>query len=123
MSMTMTDEPLSDEAEHARYVVKLGAIVDLEELVNGPKTGEMPVHIPDAALFVHQAFRQYRSGMDDNDPYLPRVARIEHDFIAALGALNFDDQKKQLRKALKAIQFLVPSTSNAKELIRSRVGA
>lgn len=42
--------------------------------------------------------------MRDNDPSLHRLARIEHDFIAALGALNFGDQARQLRQAFKDIQ-------------------
>ncbi|WP_309723161.1 hypothetical protein [Armatimonas sp.] len=60
---------------------------------------------------MHTAFYTYHSGMTDDDPHLPRLARIEHDFIAALVALNFDDQKRQLRQALNAIRAF-PGTPN-----------
>ena len=83
---------------------KVSAVVALVELVDGPSPDKKPHVISDAAAWVHTAFYTYRSGMSDDDPYLSRLARIEHDFIAALVALNFDDQKRQLRQALKAIR-------------------
>ena len=52
---------------------------------------------------MHTTFYTYRSAMADNDPALPRLACIEHDFIAALVALNFDDHRRQLRRAQVAI--------------------
>ena len=82
------------------------AIAALTELVEGPSPDEKPRVINDAAAWVHTAFYTYRTAMADNDPGLPRLAHIEHDFIAALAALNFDDQKRQLRLALRAIQAL-----------------
>ena len=85
---------------------KSSAIEALIELVDGALPGKAPRVISDPAAWVHCAFYSYRSGMADNDGGLPRLARIEHDFIAALVALNFDDQKKQLRRALLAILAL-----------------
>ena len=83
---------------------KLSALNALVELVDGPPAGEQPRVISDPAMWVHTAFYTYRSALADNDPLLPRLARIEHDFIAAMMALNFGDQKRQLRKALRALQ-------------------
>lgn len=82
---------------------KVAAVKALVELVQGAAPGEKPRVITDAAVWVHTAFDTYRSAMADNDADLPRLARIEHDFIAALMALNFDDQTRQLRRALLAI--------------------
>lgn len=82
---------------------KVSAVNALMQLVEAPvPDGKSPV-ISDAAAWVHTAFYTYRSAMADNDPGPPRLARIEHDFIAALVALNFDDQQRQLRQALLAI--------------------
>ncbi len=88
---------------------KKAAVVALVELVDGPTPGTAPKAISDAAAWVHKSFCVYRTGMADNDANLPRLARIEHDFIAAIGALNFDDQKRQLRQALRAIEALIIS--------------
>ena len=82
---------------------KASAVQALVELVEGSVPGEKPREITDAAAWVHTAFYTYRSAMADNDANLPNLARIEHDFIAALVALNFDDQRRQLRRALLAI--------------------
>lgn len=82
---------------------KTSAVEALIELVEGAPPGKVSRVISDPAAWVHCAFYTYRSGMADNDDGLPRLARIEHDFMAALVALNFDDQKRQLRKALLAI--------------------
>ena len=87
------------EAEEAQE----SAVNALIELVEGPMPGR-PDPVRDPAIWVHTAFYTYRSGMDDNDPTLPYLARIEHDFIAALGALNFGDQMRQLHQALKAMR-------------------
>ena len=82
---------------------KVSAIKALVQLVEGSEpVGKAPL-ISDAAAWVHTAFYTYRSAMADNDPTLPRLARIEHDFMAALVALNFDDQRRQLRRALVAM--------------------
>jgi len=82
---------------------KASAIKALMQLVEGSDpVGKAPL-IRDAAAWVHTAFYTYRSAIADNDPTLPRLARIEHDFMAALVALNFDDQWRQLRRALVAI--------------------
>ena len=90
--------------------MKVSAIKALVQLVEGSEpVGKAPL-IRDAAAWVHTAFYTYRSAMADNDPALPRLARIEHDFIAALFALNFDDQRQQLRRALVAI-LAFPKTS------------
>ena len=82
---------------------KVSAIKALVQLVESSEpVGKTPL-IRDAAAWVHTAFYTYRSAMADNDPALPRLARIEHDFIAAMVALNFDDQRRQLRRAQVAI--------------------
>lgn len=75
----------------------------LAELIEGPTPGQ-PDRISEPAIWVHAAFYTYRSGMDDNDPRLPQLALIEYQFIAALGAMNFDDQMRQLHRAVKAIR-------------------
>lgn len=77
--------------------------VALVELVEGPTPGQTDL-ISEPAIWVHTAFYTYRSGMDDNDPRLPHLAFIEHQFIAALGAMNFGDQMRQLHQALRAIR-------------------
>ena len=82
---------------------KASAVQALVQLIEEPMPAGTPPVITDAAAWVHTAFYTYRSAMADNDPELPRLARIEHDFIAALVALNFDDQRRQLRQALLAI--------------------
>jgi uncharacterized protein involved in propanediol utilization len=79
------------------------AVAALAELIEGPTPGQ-PDLISEPAIWVHTAFYSYRSGMDDNDPRLPHLAFIEHQFIAALGAMNFDDQMRQLHRAVKAIR-------------------
>ena len=89
-------------ASENRHTVAL-AVNALMQLVEAPGADGPLVVIKDAAAWVHTAFYTYRSAMADNDPGLPRLARIEHDFIAALVALNFDDQQRQLRQALLAI--------------------
>lgn len=82
---------------------KVSAIKALVQLVEDSEpVGKAPL-IKDPAAWVHTAFYTYRSAMADNDPTLPRLARMEHDFIAALVALNFDDQRRQLRRALVAM--------------------
>ncbi|MEI6099685.1 MAG: hypothetical protein WCS20_15610 [Alphaproteobacteria bacterium] len=80
------------------------AVADLVELVNGAAPGQEPQSISDPILWVHQAFDRYRSGMADNDRRIYDLAKIEHDFIAALCALNFDDTTRQLRLAVKALR-------------------
>ena len=97
------DERLPDGLERASQEKKASAIEALVELVEGGSPGKILHVISDPAAWVHCAFYTYRSGMADNDDDLPRLARIEHDFNAALVALNFDDQKRQLRQALLAI--------------------
>ena len=82
---------------------KASAVTALMQLVEAPGADGTLVVIKDAAAWVHTAFYTYRSALADNDPGLFRLARIEHDFIAALVALNFDDQRRQLRQALLAI--------------------
>lgn len=96
-------ESLSNAMERGAQAKKLSAIDALIELVDGAVPGKKPREISDPAAWVHCAFDTYRSGMEDNDAGLHRLARIEHDFIAALEALNFDDQKRQLRRALLAV--------------------
>ena len=97
------DELLPDALVRESQEKKASAISALIELVEGASPGKQPRAISDPAAWVQCAFYTYRSGMADNDDGLPRLARIEHDFNAALVALNFDDQKRQLRKALLAI--------------------
>jgi hypothetical protein len=83
---------------------KLSAVNALRLLIEGPVAGKSdPVR--DANAWVHTAFHNYRSAMPDNHPAAPVLARIEYDFIAALGALNFDDQAKRLRQAFMAMQL------------------
>ena len=79
------------------------AVVALAELIEGSTPGQTDL-ISEPAIWVHTAFYTYRSGMDDNDPRLPHLAFIEHQFIAALGAMNFGDQMRQLHQALRAIR-------------------
>ena len=100
--MTVVDDVSPESIARERQAQKAAAIAALTELVDGPSSRRVPLTIADPAAWVHKSFYLYRSAMDDNDPDLPRLARIEHDFIAALGALNFDDQKRQLRQALRA---------------------
>lgn len=83
---------------------KLSAVNALRILVEGPGVGKSDP-VGDASEWVHTAFHTYRSGMPDNCPDIYPLARIEHDFIAALGALNFDDQSRQLRQAFTAMQL------------------
>lgn len=97
------DESLPESMAWASQAKKISAIEALIELVDGAAPGKPPREINTPAAWVHCAFDTYRSGMDDNDNGLHRLARIEHDFIAALEALNFDDQKRQLRRALLAV--------------------
>ena len=97
------DRLLPDALVRESQKKKASAINALIELVEGASPGKQPRAISDPAAWVQCAFYTYRSGMADNDDGLPRLARIEHDFIAALVALNFDDQKRQLRRALLAI--------------------
>lgn len=99
----MIDEQLPIALLRESREKKMSAIDALIELVEGAFPGKIPRVIGDPAAWVHCAFHTYRSGMADNDDGLPRLARIEHDFIAALVALNFDDQERQLRLALLAI--------------------
>ncbi len=82
---------------------KLSAVNALRLLVDGPGPGK-PDPVTDAQVWVHSAFDTYRSAMPDNHPTSHDLARIEHDFIAALCALNFDDQMRQMRLAFKAMQ-------------------
>lgn len=83
---------------------KLQAVNALRVLVEGPGAGK-PDPVQDAMTWVHTAFHAYRDAMPDNHPGIHPLARIEHDFIAALGALNFGDQRRQLRQAFKALQL------------------
>lgn len=99
----MIDEQLPIALVRESQEKKMSAINALIELVEGAPPGKVTSMINDPAAWVHCAFYTYRSGMADNDEGLPRLARIEHDFNAALVALNFDDQRRQLRKALVAI--------------------
>lgn len=102
--MTLVEDASPEDRMRECRERKAKAIAALTELVDGPSSRRIPVTIADPAAWVHKSFYLYRSGMDDNDPGLPRLARIEHDFIAAIGALNFDDQKRQLRQALRALE-------------------
>ncbi|TXH47360.1 MAG: hypothetical protein E6Q92_00695 [Burkholderiaceae bacterium] len=82
---------------------KLSALNALRLLVEGPGAGRAdPVRDP--KTWVRSAFYSYRSGMPDNHSGIPALARIEHDFVAALEALNFGDQTRQLRQAFSALQ-------------------
>jgi hypothetical protein len=78
------------------------AVAALAELIEGPTPGQLD-RFREPATWVLTAFYTYRSGMDDNDPRLPDLALIEYQFIAALGAMNFDEQTRQLNRAVKAI--------------------
>ena len=102
--MAVIDEVSPDVGAQECRERKSAAVSALAELVDGPPSRRTPLTIADPAAWVHKSFYLYRSGMADNDASLPRLARIEHDFIAAIGALNFDDQKRQLRQALRAIE-------------------
>ena len=102
--MAITAELTSDEWERECFGKREMAVGALVEMVDGASPGDTPRAIPDPVAWVHTAFYLYRSGMGDNDPKLPRLARLEHDFIAALGALNFDAQERQLRMALQAMR-------------------
>ena len=77
---------------------KLAGLNALRLRVEGQPVGQ-PDPVEDGKAWVHTAFDTYRSGMNDNDSSLCRIAQIEHNFIAALCALNFDDQTRQLRLA------------------------
>lgn len=101
--MAVIDELSPQALAREKQEKKASAVQALVELVDGAATGGQPRVITDAAAWVHTAFYTYRSAMADNDADLPNLARIEHDFIAALVALNFDDQRHQLRRALLAI--------------------
>ena len=101
--MAVIDELSPDSLARENRDTKLSAINALAQLVEVSQPVSKPPVISDAAAWVHTAFYTYRSAMADNDPELPRLARIEHDFIAALVALNFDDQQRQLRQAVLAI--------------------
>ena len=83
---------------------KLSGLNALRLLIEGPQVGK-PDAVRDAKTWVHTAFHTYRSGMPDNHPGIHPLARIEHDFVAALGALNFDDQARKLRHAMAALQI------------------
>ena len=83
---------------------KVAGMKALRLLVEGPGSGNADP-VTDAKAWVHTAFHTYRSGMPNNHPDMYPLARIEHDFVAALGALNFDDQSRQLRQAFTAMQL------------------
>lgn len=100
--MVMLAEQSPDEWLYAMER-RLAGVNALRLLVEGPGEGK-PDPVKDAKGWVHLAFKFYRSGMPDNHPSEHELARIEHDFVAALGALNFDDQTRQLRAAFKAMQ-------------------
>lgn len=100
-SMMMTRELTPDEWLDGMER-KLSGLNALRVMVEGPPRGQLDP-VGDGKTWVHAAFHTYRSGMGDNDPALPRIARIEHDFIAALSALNFDDQTRQLRLAMRSL--------------------
>lgn len=72
---------------------KIAPVATLVQLVE-PTPGN-PDPIMDAKALMHTTFHTFRSGMRDNDPSLHRLARIEHDCAAVLGALNFGDQMWQ----------------------------
>lgn len=100
MAMTETSAPSSSvwldrctEAVHK-------AISNLTELVDGPEQGARAQLIRDPILWVHTQFDLFRTVMPDNDGRIVALARIEHDFIAALCALNFGDQRKQCMRRL-----------------------
>ena len=101
--MAVIGELSPETLAHERLEKKVSAINALVELVDGASPDEQPHVISDKPAWVHTAFYTYRSGMADNDPDLAGLPRIEHDFIAALVALNFDDQQRQLRQALLGI--------------------
>jgi hypothetical protein len=96
-------EALFADWPDANLEKRASAVAALAELVEGPTPGQLDL-IGEPAIWVHTAFYTYRCGMDDKDPRLPHLAFIEHQFIAALGAMNFDDQMRQLHRALKAIR-------------------
>ena len=98
----MFDELSPDEWLYAMER-KLAGVNALRLLVEGPGEGK-PDPVKDARAWVHCTFEVYRSGMPDNHPAAHELARIEHDSIAALYALNFDDQTRQLRLAFKDMQ-------------------
>jgi hypothetical protein len=104
MAMTETCAPASADWAQECLRMQRQAVGDLAELVCGPADGQPPRPISDPILWVHRAFDRYRAALPDNDRRIPALARLEHDFIAALCALNFDDQMKQLRSALDAMQ-------------------
>lgn len=82
---------------------KLAAVNALRILVEGPGVGTSnPINDPED--WVHRAFQTYRSGMPDNHPSSYELARLEHEIIAALSAMNFDNQGKQLLIAFKAME-------------------
>ncbi len=101
--MAVIDELSPQALTRQNQEKKASAVKAMIELVEGSAPGEQLRVITDARAWVHTAFHTYRSAMADNDANLPNLARIEHDFIAALVALNFDDQRRQLRRALLAI--------------------
>jgi hypothetical protein len=96
-------ESLFADWPDANLEKQAAAVEALAELIEDPTPGQ-PDRITEPAIWVHTAFYTYRSGMDDNDPRLPQLAHIEYQFIAALGAMNFDDQMRQLHRAVKAIR-------------------
>ena len=98
MAMTETFAPAT--WQHKCIEAKHAAIGNLIELVDGPEDGAEAQVISDPVLWVHRQFDLFRSALPDNDRRIVSLAKIEHDFIAALCALNFDDQQRQLRAAL-----------------------
>lgn len=82
---------------------KLSGINALRLVVEGAEAGT-PDPVRDARSWIHAAFCTFRSGMPDNHPGIHPLARIEHDFVAAVSAMNFDDQARQLRQAFNAMQ-------------------
>lgn len=84
----MIDELSPHSLARENQTKKASAVQALVELVEGPKAGEPPRVVTDAAAWVHTAFYTYRTALADNDADLLKLARIEHDFIAALVALN-----------------------------------
>lgn len=83
---------------------KIAGVRALTQLVDGPTPGQ-PAPVTDPRAWIHTDFHTFRMGMHDNDPSLPRLARIEQDFVAAIGALNFGGQMRQLRQAMNATQL------------------
>lgn len=61
------------------------------QLIDRPTPGQ-PDPATDPRSWIRTDFHTFRMGMQDNDPSVPRLARIKRDFVATIGALNFGAQ-------------------------------